>query len=316
MKRKSPLLTRLINGAIRWFFFTAGERNATVFLAFLLLLCFFIPPVYRNFRSAQLLTDEAVKHRVDSFFQSLRSVPLERHARYRYAKQDRYGKFSGNKPAMKRKASRFRFDPNTATLDTLVMLGLSPAQARVVIKYRSAGGRFRKPDDLARIYVLDSELVQSLIPWIAIQSAECSLKQPSSDSLSAQMVELNTADSAQLVNLRGIGPVLARRIVRYRNLLGGFYTIEQLDEVYGINSELVTKLSHQLVLDTSLIRRINLNTVSYELLKKHPYITTYQAKAIIYYRNRAGKIRTADELLSNKLLPPASYNKFRNYCEF
>lgn len=111
-------------------------------------------------------------------------------------------------------------------------------------------------------------------------------------------IELNTADSLQLQELKGIGPGFARRIVIYREKLGGYYAKEQLMEVYGFTDKLYNLIKNDITVDASKIRKININKMNISQLKRHPYISYYEAKAIYDYRmNQPGAIvKNLDEM--------------------
>jgi DNA uptake protein ComE-like DNA-binding protein len=126
-------------------------------------------------------------------------------------------------------------------------------------------------------------------------------------------VNVNACDSADFEKLPGIGPVLARRIVRYRNLLGGFYITTQLKEVYGISDSLFTALVPRLAADTSLIVKINVNNATEKELARHPYIGKYTAGGILRYRNTAKTIKNLDELTNNGILTPENLEKLKKY---
>ena len=112
------------------------------------------------------------------------------------------------------------------------------------------------------------------------------------------MLELNSADTLQLQELRGIGPGFARRIVKYREKLGGYYAKEQLMEIYGFTEELYGKVAPHITVDASKIRRLDVNAHGIAELKLHPYISFYEAKAIVEYRNTkpSKRIDSIDEL--------------------
>jgi competence protein ComEA len=198
-------------------------------------------------------------------------------------------------------------------------LGLSVKQANVVANYRKNGGKFYRPDDFKKVYVIDSVVFRKLEPWIRITTiANEYYGMPKVDSLSSRnvtpiIVELNSTDTLELVKVKGIGRVFARRIIAYRNLLGGYVDIHQLNEVYGIKKELVSSISAQIAIDTTKIRKIDLNQVAFEDLKKHPYISDYQAKAIVYYRSKVEKIKDKNELIKNKIIPNEKYQKIKSY---
>jgi DNA uptake protein ComE-like DNA-binding protein len=130
------------------------------------------------------------------------------------------------------------------------------------------------------------------------------------------LFEINSADTVKFKKLKGIGPVLAGRIVKYRNLLGGFYSVMQIREVYGISDSLFMSISGMMFADTAGIRKININTANLDELSRHPYIGRYYAAGIIKYRDFAGKISGIDELIHNNLLPEGIPGKIVNYLNF
>lgn len=226
----------------------------------------------------------------------------------------------------------FRFDPNTVTFDELVLLGLPEKTATAIVNYRKAGGKFRKPDDFARIRDISDSVYNRLSPYINIVQAEQQKNAYSKfDSKTTKkdkqakpgwqerkgtaIVELNTADSAQLVALYGIGPVTARRILSYRRQLGGFYSVEQLREVQNINEETYQKLYPQFTVDTSKIKRININDFKYSDLKRHPYVTTAQLNSIMNYKKLMGRFNAVGDLLKYHLLDTLSFEKVLPYLE-
>ena len=130
------------------------------------------------------------------------------------------------------------------------------------------------------------------------------------------VVELNSADTLTLQLLHGIGPAYARRIVRYRDRLGGFTNIGQLLEVYGFTPELLAHISPSLTLDTTDIRHIDINTIELKQLIKHPYIEYYQARDIIKLRNRGVTFHTADDLRAVPSMSDTTLARLLPYINF
>lgn len=109
-------------------------------------------------------------------------------------------------------------------------------------------------------------------------------------------IDLNRVDSVALVEVRGIGPYTASRILRYRRQLGGFVRLEQLDEIKGLYPENLTVLKSQALIDTSAIQRLSVNGSPVEALAAHPYLSWRQARALDGLRRRRGRIRTISDL--------------------
>jgi DNA uptake protein ComE-like DNA-binding protein len=207
----------------------------------------------------------------------------------------------------------FPFDPNTASAGEFKLLGISDVVIRNIVKYRQKGGKFYRREDLKKIYGMEDALYERLVPWIEINSKAEEQSTAVAESYRSQVVNLNLADSATIEKLPGIGPVLSGRIIKYRHVLGGFYDIGQLKEVYGISEELWLSLSSRLYADTTTLRKININTADENTLARHPYIGRYTARGIISYRTQVHTIKNINELYINGLLQEDVLEKLRKY---
>ena len=207
----------------------------------------------------------------------------------------------------------FEFNPNTVNLTQLLQLGLDSTISARIIKYRSKGGRFKIKSDLAKIYGLKDEQYQSLEPFVLLPtfklvqaSKPIRRSELSTTALSSkkgkpvkplQKFNLNTADTATYQTIFGIGSVLAYRIIRFRDKLGGFVSQNQLYEVYNLDSVVVEKLTDQsFVLENFSPEFIYINTFDEPSLAAHPYISFQQAKLIIAYRNQHGDYEDEKDL--------------------
>lgn len=126
-------------------------------------------------------------------------------------------------------------------------------------------------------------------------------------------VNINRADSVQLLPLPGIGPVFAGRIIKYRNLLGGFVSVGQLNEVYGLKPETVHQISESIWIDSSAVRKIRLDSISFRDLLRHPYLGIEDVRALIRYRDYRGHIASPEELYENFILPDSTLERVRPY---
>jgi len=230
----------------------------------------------------------------------------------------------------KLKPEYFTFDPNRLTVDEADRLGLSDYQIRMIQNFVSKGGRFYKQEDFAKIYSITTEDYQRLSPYIRIpdqSSKKDNYKKQTSRNFTRQAnfdeplfkqlsIELNTIDSIGLQELKGIGPVFASRIVRFRDLLGGFHDKAQLLNVYGMDKERFSQIQDHVYVDTIKIKKININTINYQELLKHPYISPKQANVIIQFRNQHGNYLQPSDLLKIELLNEDFLRKIAPYLAF
>lgn len=207
----------------------------------------------------------------------------------------------------------FQFDPNSVSAVDMKRLGFTSRQIRTTINYRLKGGRFYKSEDLNKIYGLSRALYERLAPYISIPVPVKKEYHPATGISSVEILDINLADTSEFEQLKGIGPVLSERIIRYRSLLGGFYDTQQLEEVYGLEDSVVASLSRYLTADTSVLIRLNLNMATEKELARHPYFGKYKAKGIIKYRTKVQTIKSIEELVINGLLTEEEFEKMRHY---
>ncbi|HOE38432.1 MAG TPA: helix-hairpin-helix domain-containing protein [Bacteroidales bacterium] len=205
----------------------------------------------------------------------------------------------------------FNFDPNTASYSDLKNLGFSNNQANNIINYRNKGGKFYTANDLLKLYSIDSVCFNRVKDYIKITD---NVKEDLVKSENREVkVYINSADALEFQKLRGIGEVFSKRIVNYREKLGGFVSKEQIKEVYGISNELYENIEANLILDESEIKKININKADYAELISHPYIDKEITLVILNYREFKGEITSFDELLSQKALTKKSLEKIQPY---
>lgn len=223
-----------------------------------------------------------------------------------------------NKDAAAIEVTSFSFNPNTADSATLLQLGFAPRVIKGMLNFRNKGGKFRKPEDLFKLYHVDSTRVQQLLPYVQLDVEESKYHTSTQTYTkpAPQVVEINTADSVALVKLYGIGPRMASKIITYRNEVGGFFTVNQLAEIWGFDPLLIDELKGKITADATQVRYLHINQVSYEELKKHPYLRFKQAAAIVNYRKQHGAFTTANELKSVIIIPDSTIRKLEPYLRF
>jgi DNA uptake protein ComE-like DNA-binding protein len=129
------------------------------------------------------------------------------------------------------------------------------------------------------------------------------------------LIDLNSCDTTELISLPGIGAVLSARIIKYRNLLGGYASVNQLREVYGLPAETFNHIKDRLFADTALLVRISVNSAGYKEFSRLPYFEKYEIQAILKYRELKGRIGGVNELVEYKLIPLEKAEKVKPYLK-
>ena len=254
----------------------------------------------------------------------------------------------GYAAAEERKVERFAFDPNTADSTTLLRLGLSRWQVRGIYRYRAKGGVYHRPTDFARLYGLTVRQYRELEPYIRIGAdyrlaAEVYGTRPYAGTADARMADakaggagpgvpssvrdtlkypvklkagqriaLNTSDTTLLKKVPGIGSYYARRVVMYRQRLGGFHDVSQLLEIEGFPASALPYFS----LEAGGITKLNVNKLTLAQLRQHPYLSYYQARDIIDYRRLRGPITHLSQLRLLKDFSEDDLRRLEPYVEY
>lgn len=221
------------------------------------------------------------------------------------------------------KGELFYFDPNTLSAEGWKKLGLRDKTINTIRNYLSKGGKFRKPEDLKRIYGLLPEEYERLAGYIKIADNNTHLLyegefQPVANPNSTKhskytVIDVNTADTTAFIALPGIGSKLAARIINFRDKLGGFYSINQVAETYELPDSTFQKIRPYLKLENNVLKKININTATLDELKAHPYIRYSMANPIIAYRNEHGPFSKTEDLKKVMAVTEEAYIKILPY---
>ena len=231
-------------------------------------------------------------------------------------------------------ATLFRFDPNTADSATFVRLGLRPRVARAIVHYRAAGGVFRKPQDLARIYTLSDSDFRRLLPYINIKEQSVHLKEQPPTSVQSslsnnaasepylpmqsfklqagQTLDINSADSVELRKIPGVGQYYAAKIVKYRSRLGGFTSTEQLKEIKGLPDD----ITRWVTIGTEPVSKLAVNQLTFGQLLRHPYLNFEQVRAIMDHRKYTGPIQSLGDLRTYPAFSDSDFRRLQPYIAF
>lgn len=291
---------------IRNFFgFTRAQVNGTLVLLVIMVLALFSEPVWRwwiNRKPADLTQDAAV---LDSLL----------------------ARWPDSSPQLNQTAvvepKRFRFDPNVASREDLINLGFSSAVADRLIRYREKGGSFRVKSDLLKTYGMDTTLYRELHEFIGLpeqirstyqtQRAKSWPEKKKRIAPVVQRFDINTADTSQLKKIRGIGDKLSLRIVKYRDKLGGFVSMDQVNEVFGLDSAVVHRIQDVAFIEPEFRpKQIDLNTSAEAEFASHPYLSKV-ARSIVSYRFQHGAFTKVEDIRNVRSLDGDLVNKITPY---
>jgi len=208
------------------------------------------------------------------------------------------------------KGALFNFNPNNLPEEKWQQLGLTDQQIKSIKNYEAKGGRFYSKSDVQKMYALPDIDYQRLAPYISLPD-KSNYTEKSND-----IVEINTADSAKLTQIRGIGGSFAKSIIRYRDRLGGFYRKEQLKEVFGIDSLMYLDISPFIKVDARKITKINLNKATNNSLIAFPYLTYKQRNAIVEYHTQHGDYTSLSDLKNIPIIDDEILRKIEPYISF
>ncbi len=217
-------------------------------------------------------------------------------------------------------AKKFRDKPifiDTASVAALAAIGFSKYQATIIFNYLKKGGAIYTVKDLAKIYSIDQKTIDLTQSKIIFSDSASRKSQPKTNPLFVKKVlkkvELNSCDSAALDSVFYMSSYLAGRIINYRNRLGGFFELAQIQLIYGIDTTVYAKIANHLSLDTTNIKRIDINKVSLERLAQHPYIGYKLAKVMVNYRAQHGEFKSKSDLKKIILINEEIFRKIERY---
>lgn len=308
------------------------EKRGLIALIILISLAFLIMSLVPYVVSPSFPNQDELEKRMAHLVHANDSLALQRDSLLKLNKSTNYNyKKAKNFPSSRsnkgnNSISYFNFNPNNSTQDEWRKLGLNNGQIRTIKKYLAKGGKFYKPEDLAKIYSIPKEQYENLRPYIQIPEVrkESPFKKKelfetenfSKEETSKDIrLDLNTADTVSLKKLKGIGSYFSKKVVEYRKELGGFHTKEQLLEIWNFDAEKLEGIESNIFLKEAGLRQIRINHCSAEYLQKHPYIKWNQAKALIAYRDQHGVFNEVEDIKKCHIITEELCQKIKPYLK-
>ena len=298
-----------------YFFYTRSERNAGLILSFLSIACFIVPTTFPTFFSNTEEPDFSLFQKKVALVTSPSDDEKE--------PKDYVATRSAD--VISKPIELFPFNPNTASKSDLERLGISSRTAQTIINYRSKGGKFFKKEDLQKIYGLRAEDYQQLESFISIPSKSYPIadqesssetnyddtpveQDPPIEAVPIPMkkappkmanIDVNQATVEEWQQLYGIGPGYSKRIVKFRDKLGGFHSVEQVSSTYGLPDSTFQKIKPHLKL-SPIFRKLRVNSATKDELKAHPYLSNFQATVLFNYRKQHGAFSNLESMKNMK----------------
>lgn len=289
----------------KYFYFTRKERNGILFLLVLIIFSWFFYLsikywFYRNESDFQYF-ERAVKNFYESFEKKSANELLK------------------NSVLVNKDTCKVLI--NWPKYEHLLCLGLNEKLSRTWMNYILKGGKFKSIEDVKRLWGMNDSIFQHIKDFLLLEENKSNINKEISEKTdkcvkTIQMLELNTSDTNQLKDLPGIGSSYARRIIKYKERLGGYINKEQLKEIYGFNNELYEKVAPYIYVDIFEVKKLNINTSDYTTLIQHPYFNKEMVKSIIQLRKKLGKLYSKDDLFNHQIITPEDWDRIKWYVEF
>jgi len=325
----------LSNNEIAWdmglkdyFYFTKTERNGIIVLIILILIVLAYPLAKRKLTKPETIDFTEINNQISEYEQLL--------SEYIQAKES----FEHSRTLANRETQNTtielrpeKFNPNELSMEEYLSLGLTEGIARNIINYRNAGGQFRYREDFKRIYTITDDIYYQLESYIDLpvkptpgsqinqpadtdQNRQDTLQRPSSDRTprwADVLIDINRADTTEWQKVRGIGPVFSRRITAYREILGGYYSTDQLMEVFGMDSTRFEQIADHIFVEEPELTKININEADFVQLVRHPYLNRNQVNSILRMREQHGLYKEIDEIKKSELISDSVFRKIAPY---
>ena len=308
-----------------YFNFTRKERTGIIvimiLIIFFLVLPFLFPyfiakPTYENSQFKKEIAALNIKQQDSAGNYTTRNFDENNYQNYYQPSEKNYY----NKQS---RGELFYFDPNTLSAEGWKKLGVREKTANTIKNYTAKGGRFYKPEDIAKIWGLHQDVVNRLLPYVRIEAKPTEsfsnsktlepYKTYEKQKYTTVPVDINEADTTAFIALPGIGSKLANRIIAFRDKLGGFYKVEQVAETYALPDSTFQKIKNKLIITDSEVKKLNINMATVDEIKIHPYLRYNIANAIVQYRIQHGNFSSVSDIKKIMMITDDIFNKAAPY---
>ncbi len=290
-----------------------GILILVIMVILLLLANLFMPMIVMN--RPQLLEDKGFQNEIQVFKQTQTEIGDS----IRIQALQNSGRLDMELASQKIKPQTF--DPNKLPEELWLEMGFSAKQVTSIKKYEAKGGKFYQKEDVKKLYCISEAEYQIIEPYIQIKSpyktkpARKKTPAKKKEKPSLIITEINTADAQEIETNLQLSSWLAKRMVKYRELLGGYQNSKQLMEVYGMKASKYETILNYVTIDTTLTTKIDVNKVEFKQLLRHPYFEYETTKTIINARKKAGGFSSLEDVKQNCMLPDSLFHKISPYIK-
>ncbi|HEV7621105.1 MAG TPA: helix-hairpin-helix domain-containing protein [Flavisolibacter sp.] len=290
--------------------FSKRDRIGIISLIFLIIIIYFLPLFFAKPAAFPIKNDSTLLKSINNFNRQSESRPDSKNDAITFSYKDKNHKSSSTY----KNGALFIFNPNTLPPEGWEKLGLEEKTIKTLIHFREKGGKFYKREDLKKIWGLPLGFFERVKEFIDIPAnAEFIKNDFKIKERKSLDIDINLADSNAFIALPGIGIKLSARIINFRNKLGGFYSVDQVSETYGLPDSTFQTIKHYLHVKDYRLKKVNINAASLGDLKGHPYIKWNIANAIISYRTQHGSFSQLDDLKKISIITEAIFTKMAPY---
>lgn len=304
-------------------YLTFGKRDRIGLFVVIVVLavCIFLPRMLARKTAPIAIREDSVLVKAIDTLQT-RQLAMKKYGREErsYSNENNNYQYEPSQKVPFTNGALFQFDPNTIKAADWQRLGLNEKTSKTIEKYVSKGGKFYKPEDLMKIWGMPEGFYERVKDYVMITSVTKNYAATNFENKpfvreerKVAVVNINDADTSSFIALPGIGSKLSARIISFRDKLGGFYSVDQIGETYGVPDSTFQKIKSHLQVDGGNVKKINVNTATKDELKVHPYIRWNLANAIVEYRNQHGAFKSLEELKNIVVVDEVTFAKIVHY---
>ncbi len=301
------------------FSFSRSERNGIFIFVILLIIIILTPLLHKKFFIPERKADpEAFKNEIIAFEKHLERIRQEPDFKDKIVNNNEFDEISITRTEIV--LSPFKFNPNNLPEEKWLNMGMPERIVRNIKNFEAAGGSFKSREDLKVLYLMTDEIYYQLKPFIELpvkdpykKKYEETVALTPREPVKPFIADINTADTLELMKIRGIGSYFSNQIILRRELLGGYVSIEQLKDIFGMEEERFESIKKYITIKDTIIRKININEAEFSDMLRHPYFDKNLVNNLIQMREQHGRFKSVDDVKRSHLVDEETFDLIAPY---